>query len=477
MKHRSLTGPLAGILLPYGVYECFRRLPELDASFVMPRGHFYIVSAVSFLALIAAILVGIAGNRLRNIKVSFLALSFISMAEIFIVHGLATPGFIMHAEHLPGVAAQVSVLLTSLWLCLSTLSSDHPLIGFLSRYQRLLVPVWTTALAGLGLAGLMLPRLADLIPMENQGVKGLMGLLTIALNSYVIYRYYHAYRYSRFPLQIAIVYSSGWLIVSQYIMITGAQWRVSWWIYHFLLLASMLVMLVGLLSQYSTNRSLGRTVRALFTTDPMERITGSLSPSVRSLMAATEQKDTYTAGHNFRVTVYALRLAEELRLPPEELRALAQGTIVHDVGKIHVPDEILNKPGRLDPDERLVIERHPVSGYDMCRGLGFMKEELGIIRWHHERWDGTGYPDRLKGQQIPQMARIVAVADVYDALTSRRAYRQAMSHQEAMAFLLAQRGVHFDPVCVDAWEQLCSRDASIADYAMKLNERPSSASV
>jgi HD-GYP domain-containing protein (c-di-GMP phosphodiesterase class II) len=129
-----------------------------------------------------------------------------------------------------------------------------------------------------------------------------------------------------------------------------------------------------------------------------------------------------------------------LGLRPDQLRPLAQGTIVHDVGKIDIPDQILNKPGRLSPEERLVIEMHPVSGYEMCRSLGFMKEELGIIRWHHERWDGGGYPDQLRGEQIPITARIVAVADVYDALTSNRSYRQAMTHQEALAFLNEHNG-------------------------------------
>lgn len=233
----------------------------------------------------------------------------------------------------------------------------------------------------------------------------------------------------------------------------------------------MIVMITGLYRQYALKHSLSDAIRALFTTDPIERITNCLSPSVKALIVATESKDRYTAGHNFRVALYALKLAEELRLRPEQLRAVAQGTIIHDIGKIQIPDPILNKPGKLTPGEREVIEKHTVRGYEMCKNLGFMKDELSIIRSHHEKWDGSGYPDQLQGEQIPFMARIVAVADVYDALTSNRAYRTAWSHEEAISFLQKNSGTHFDPSCVEAWIQLCDRDSSVYQYpAMMIHE-------
>jgi HD-GYP domain-containing protein (c-di-GMP phosphodiesterase class II) len=156
--------------------------------------------------------------------------------------------------------------------------------------------------------------------------------------------------------------------------------------------------------------------------------------------------------------LYGLRLAEELDSSPDQLRALAQGGIVHDVGKITIPDAILNKPGKLTPEERLVIEQHPVNGYMVCKRLGFMAEELGIIRSHHEKWDGSGYPDRLKGKEIPFLARIIAVADVYDALTSARSYRGALSHEEALAWMLREKGNHFDPECLDGWLRVFDKD-------------------
>lgn len=116
MRFRSLIGPIAAILLPYLLFEYLRRDVSLDVEFVVPRGHFYIVSSVAILAMMIAIAVGIAGRRVRNIKVSFLALSFISLAEVFAVHGLSTPNFLLHSTHLPGISAPLSVILATLWL-------------------------------------------------------------------------------------------------------------------------------------------------------------------------------------------------------------------------------------------------------------------------------------------------------------------------------------------------------------------------
>lgn len=457
MPMRRLGGPILGIIIPYIIFEWLRRQPSWDLMLTLPTGHFYIVSAVSFLAIIIAFLIGIAGRRLRNIKVGFLALAFISLAEIFMVHGLSTPNFIIHQTHLPGVMAPLSVVAATIWLWLSTLSSDHRIVIFFAKYERLLLPLWTVTLALMGTLAMLMPHGLNFVKLDVYPINYAVTVIIALLNLHTMYRYFQSYSYSRFPLQIAIVYSAGWLIVAQIIMVMGENWRISWWIYHFLLLASMIIMLWGLIKQYVANRSLAEAMRALFTTDPYERITNSISPSVKALMMATESKDHYTAGHNFRVTVYALKIAEQLQLRPDQLRALAHGTIIHDIGKLEIPDDILNKPGKLTAEEREVIESHPLSGYEMCRKLGFMKEELEIIRHHHEKWNGTGYPDQLRGEQIPRMARIVAVADVYDALTSDRAYRKALSHEDALLFLIEQKGIHFDPVCVEAWKKVCER--------------------
>jgi putative nucleotidyltransferase with HDIG domain len=453
-KTQMLTRIWIGALAPLVLYVILRLDKPMDRQVGTPAGHFYIVSIVSILAMVIAVAAGISATRLRNIKVTFVSLAFISLSEVFAVHGLSTPDFLLKPTHLPDVAAQLAVTLTAIWLWLSSASSDRPIVVFLSRHQKLLVPTWLGLLTIGGAIALANPDLIDWIPLDRNPLKWPILAITLLLTLPGARRYWVSYRYSRFPFQLAVTYSMLWLAGAQIIMTTGEMWHISWWIYHFLLLFATLVTIVGILQQYATGESLGDTVHGLFSADPVARLEDGISPSIRALVIATEARDTYTAGHNFRVAFYAVRIAEEMGLNPKEVRMLAQGSIVHDVGKIQVPDSILNKPGALTPEERSVIERHPVTGYEMCKRLGFMNEELGVIRHHHERWDGEGYPDGLKEEGIPLLARILAVADVYDALTSSRSYRQAWSHEDAMQFLNNQAGIQFDSTCVEAWNHV-----------------------
>jgi putative nucleotidyltransferase with HDIG domain len=468
MKNYSYFGPLIAIIFPLVLFECFKNGLLNDPYYEVPRGHFFVVSAVSILAFIIAIAIGIVGRRVRNIKVDFLSLSFISLAQMFSLHGLSTPHFLIQQSHLPGIAAQLSMLLATIWLWFSSFPTDSKLIELFSRRNSILFPAWIIALFIFELVAMLNPHILHFMPMDVKPLNWFLTAVTLILNLITMYKYYQSYRFSRFPLQLTIVYSSGWIIVSQFIMVLGEPWRLSWWIYHFLLLASMIVMIFGLIKQYSVKGTFVGSVRTLFVNDPFERITSSISRSVKALVIAIEEKDTYTVGHTFRVTMYALKLAEEMNLNPEQLRAIAQGTLVHDVGKIHIPDAILNKPGKLTNEERELIEKHSIYGYKMCRNLGFMKEELNIIRSHHEKWDGSGYPDKLKEEEIPFLARIVAVADVYDALTSERAYRKAWTHQSAIELLIDQKGKHFDPICVDAWVNLCEKNPEVYQYPAKI---------
>jgi putative two-component system response regulator len=150
---------------------------------------------------------------------------------------------------------------------------------------------------------------------------------------------------------------------------------------------------------------------------------------------AVEAKSPYTQGHSDRVTRYSLQLADSLGLSAAELETLRRGAIVHDIGKIAVPDAILDKPGALTPEEFSVIKQHPVSGVHIVEGLHSCQDILPLIRWHHERLDGNGYPDGIRGSQIPLLVRILSVADVYDALASKRPYRPALPHGLCLAEL------------------------------------------
>lgn len=462
-KGRSIIGPAAATLLPIAVYEWLRSFHAADISVQSVTGHFYIVSIIAALAMIVAVAVGITGQRLRNIKVAFLSLAYVSLAGIFVLHGLSTPGLMMHETHIAGIAAQLSILIAVMWLFLSAASSDHPIVRLLSMWRGWLIPAWLLILFGLVGFTLNFPEVIDTLPLIHGSNKWLAASLTTAASLWTMYRYWHSYQSARLPLQQAIVYSLGWLIVAQYIMVTGTSWKLSWWMYHVMLLGSMLIMLRGLVRQYFSQGSFTSSIKVLFQSNPRAWLEACITPSVRALIMATEARDEYTAGHNLRVALYALRLAEEMKLSKDQLRAIAQGGVVHDVGKLKVPDSILNKPGKLTADERSIMEFHPVSGYDMCKRLGFLKDELSVIRSHHEKWDGSGYPDRLAGENIPLLARITAIADVYDALTSSRSYRLAMSHDEAMRIIEQGSNIHFDPACVKEWVKLAAEEPSFLE--------------
>ena len=165
---------------------------------------------------------------------------------------------------------------------------------------------------------------------------------------------------------------------------------------------------------------------------------------------AVEAKSPYTQGHAGRVTGYALALAERLGLPAAEKDVLRRGGMLHDIGKIYVPDAILDKPGPLTDEERAIVQRHPAQGASMVEPLHSMQELVPLIRWHHERLDGRGYPDGLRGDEIPLLVRILSVADVYDALSSKRPYRDAIPQPQCVVMLreiAAQGGL--DPELVE----------------------------
>jgi putative two-component system response regulator len=154
-----------------------------------------------------------------------------------------------------------------------------------------------------------------------------------------------------------------------------------------------------------------------------------------SLALSIEAKDPYTGGHCNRLSKYCIRLAERLGLAEDLRVALRRGALIHDIGKLAVPEQILLKPGPLTPEERIIMQQHSIAGERICSPLRSFRQVLPIIRHHHERWDGSGYPDGLKGEQIPLTARILQVTDVYDALTTDRPYRKALPTEEALAIL------------------------------------------
>ena len=173
--------------------------------------------------------------------------------------------------------------------------------------------------------------------------------------------------------------------------------------------------------------------------------------TVRALASAVEHRDAYTGRHAERVAAYGLRLAQFCGMPLGDDPGVEFGFLLHDAGKVAVPDAILFKPGPLTSAERTVMQQHPVAGWEIVRDIEFLGAARDVIRHHHERWDGSGYPDGLAGEAIPLAARVFAVADTLDALTTNRPYRRASTIAQARAIIVQGQGTHFDPAVVEGF--------------------------
>lgn len=167
--------------------------------------------------------------------------------------------------------------------------------------------------------------------------------------------------------------------------------------------------------------------------------------TVKVLANAIEGRDRYTRGHVERVTTYSLWIAKALGWPKQHLRMLEFGARLHDIGKIVIPGHVLNKPGQLSEEEWELMKKHTVAGAKMLQGIQHLRSTLPYVLYHHERWDGSGYPKGLQQKEIPIQGRILALADVYDALTTTRPYHQARTHDEVIQIFISQSGKHFDP--------------------------------
>jgi putative nucleotidyltransferase with HDIG domain len=204
------------------------------------------------------------------------------------------------------------------------------------------------------------------------------------------------------------------------------------------------------------NVELGEALRELGLAK--QEVENSYLSAIQSLAVALEAKDRYTAGHSQRVSRFAMMVARGLELPAAEVRTVGQIGLLHDIGKIGMDDKVLNKPGKLTKEEFDLIKQHPVIGAQILAPVRSLESHLPGIRHHHEAWDGSGYPDGLQGDSIPLTARIVCLADSFDAMTSTRPYRPGRTLQQAIEEMRRCSGTQFDIRCVDAFVTILQRE-------------------
>lgn len=208
--------------------------------------------------------------------------------------------------------------------------------------------------------------------------------------------------------------------------------------------------LIIALERNITRKALQRKHHQIYT----DALISSNETVLDALLTALDTRDTETKGHSERVTAYTLEMAEKMGIQNEDLFNIERGALLHDIGKIGIPDGILLKPGKLTPEEWVEMRKHPVIGYGMCCRIDSLKKASLIVLNHHEAWDGTGYPNGIAGKQIPLGARIFAIADTLDAMTSDRPYRTALTIEEAKTEITRCKGAQFDPALVSIFQDI-----------------------
>lgn len=435
---------------------------------IVPYQHFYIVSAVSLLAALVAGALAVTTIQIGLYRVLFLCLGFMSMGAIFAVHGLTTPGilvpnlFARFAGSAVAISAYLSLAVPGVFFALSYAPG-------MSRLERRL-PFWpagwlvlfvTAALVAYGAIALKTWVLAQL-PLSVRPYSTVLAVASILLFFLAAVRQAQTYRVTRLASQAMLIVAFVLLAEAAAAMVVFRVWSWGWWYYHLLMLAAVALAVRALLVERARGRSLRSTVEAALQLEVSVAAEEFDVEAVAALVAAVEVKDRETQGHNHRVAEICVQVGRELGMTASELRTLARSGLLHDVGKLGIPDAILHKQGPLNDAEWAVMKTHPEIGLRILQRCGHFKRELLAVLYHHERMDGAGYPHGLTGEAIPIEARIVAVADMYDVLTSDRPYRRARRPEEARAIVESEAGTHLDRRLVAALLRTIATAAEMA---------------
>lgn len=411
--------------------------------------HFWAVGASALLATLAGFSLSYAGWRKRDPRAVLVGTAFSVMAALLVVHGFASPGVVVSNNGVVAFTGAATLPVGGAILALSALPvfREPRGVAWLLRLQGALM-VGVVALGGIAL---LLPTLVPSVP--EAGGAAAMSLLVVGLLCYGFLglRTLRTVLLARRRADVLVLAGLVWLAAALVPALTQTYLDLGWWLGHAFEVAG--VILVGIpvaadLYRATPSRPLAGDLRGA---DLMSQEEAFLGSHVRALTRLLAEKDEYTEGHTRRVALLAVQVGEQLGFAPGKLRELAIGGLLHDIGKLSVPDAILKKPGPLEPQEYEIVCRHPVWGDTLLRELGFSPRVRRLVRDHHERLDGSGYPNGV-ASGLPLETRVLAVCDVYDALCSTRVYRDAWSHERALRLLKDESGGAFDLRCVEALE-------------------------
>jgi len=438
--------------------------------------HFVGVGVSALCATAVSLALTIVGVRRNDGRVVLIGTGFTVMSALLAIHGLATPGVIVGMN---GVISLTGAATLPAGAAVLALSAAPPLrrprtMGPLLALQAFcLVTVFF-----LGLIGLAVPHVVPSVPTPGSTPAWAALVVGAALFGVLLLRALKTYLLTHRAADMVVVIGIAWLTAALPPAMLMTYMQLGWWLGHLFELAGIIAVGVTVavdLFRTAQSRSLVGDLRA---GDLVAQEEAFLGARVRALTQLLADKDESTEEHTRRVAMRAVQVAEELGLAPGRLRELAIGGLLHDIGKLSIPERILQKPAALDDEEFAVIKLHPGRGVKLLRELGGFGPAIhDLVHSHHERLDGKGYPRGLSECDLSLDTRIITVCDVYDALVSPRVYRDAWSHEDALALLHKDSGTAFDDRCVAALERVLAREAArvVRMPSPVLSVRPSAA--
>ena len=414
-------------------------------AFAVPDVHFYAVSATALVCAALALTLGVLGARRHDRRTAAIGAGFTVMASLLAVHGLTTPGFLIEGKYTAavGVSGALAVPLGGAVLLAALLSRPREL-GYVRDLVALQIGVVAVVVAFAALA-LLVPDAIPNIPVALRPLVWWIVGANALIYGVLALRALRTFQLTRRLGDLAVAAGLVWLAIAVATYLLSPVWSVGFWSGHVLELGAFLVItaaLVSDLARATPSRALHSEIDVRDVVTEQEELLGAW---VARLLARLAIKDASTREHTRRVAQLAVEVGQELGLKGARLRGLAVAALLHDIGKLQVPDTILSKAGPLTPAEFAVIKRHPGDGETLLEHIGGFAAEAPLVRGHHERLDGSGYPDGLRGGELSIELRILGVCDVYDALTSERVYRRAFDESRALAILEQGSGSSFDP--------------------------------
>ena len=446
-----LTLAAAGAVLPPASLHFLGR-QEVHLSSEL---HFAGVAGSAAIAFVAAVVLSIVGARRSDPRATLAGTAFSVMAALLTLHGIASPGIFVGMNGVVAFSGGATLPVGGALLALSALPAVRRTrnVGSLLWLQGVLLLL----VAAVGTIGLLVPAAVPGVPESGSPLALTLLAIGGAFYGFLALKALRTFLLARRLADLTVLAGIGWLTAALIGALTLDYTELGWWLGHGFEVIG--IALVGApvafdLFRHVPSRPLSGSLRGA---DLVSREEAFLGSDVRALTARVADKDASTDEHIRRVALLAVELGEELGLPAHRLRTLAIGALLHDVGKLGVPDSILKKPGPLDDGEFEVIRGHPRSGERLLRQLGFSHGVRRLVLHHHERLDGSGYPRRLDASRLDLDTRILAVCDVYDALISNRVYREAWSPQGALRLLRSEAGTRLDRRCVEGLERVLER--------------------